>query len=299
MRYVVITPVRNEAEYIGETINSMVRQTILPQRWVIVDDGSSDGTGHIIQAAADRHPWITTVQRPDRGFRKSGGGVVEAFYDGYAALQGLSWEFIVKLDGDLTFEPNYFEACFARFEADGRVGVGGGRVLVQSDGQLQLDWPGPPFHVRGATKIYRRACWEQIAPLVQAPGWDTIDEVRANMHGWKTGTFSQLSLVQRRQTGSTESAWRSWYKNGRANYVTGYHPLFMLVKCLKRAVQGPAWAAPALCAGFCSGYFSRIDRVQDRRTIRYLRRQQLRRLFARPSIYSEAPDAQLRERTSA
>jgi poly-beta-1,6-N-acetyl-D-glucosamine synthase len=266
----------------------MARQTLLPERWVIVDDGSTDGTGDLIDAAARDNSWITAVRRPDRGFRKSGGGVIEAFYDGYAAAHGAPWEFIVKLDGDLTFEPDYFETCFARFAADPRLGIGGGTILVRDDMRLKVDTPGdPPFHVRGATKIYRRACWEQISPLVRAPGWDTIDEVTANMYGWGTRTFPDVSLVQQRATGAADGEWRDWYKNGLANYITGYHPLFMLAKCAKRVFQSSPLAAAALCAGFGSGYVKGVPRVQNDMAIQYLRRQQLLRLMSRPSIYAD------------
>jgi biofilm PGA synthesis N-glycosyltransferase PgaC len=286
--YVVITPVRNEEDYVSRTIDSVARQTLLPRQWVVVDDGSTDLTADILDAAARSCDWITVVRRPDRGFRKSGGGVVDAFYDGYAALHDSRWEFIVKLDGDLSFDPDYFEACFAHFADDPRLGIGGGTILVQDNGQLRVDTPGaPPFHIRGATKIYRRKCWDQISPLVRAPGWDTIDEVRANMHGWSTRTLHDVSLVQHRPTGSNDGDWRHWYKNGVANYITGYHPLFMLAKCVKRAFQRPHVAAAALCAGFCSGYLKRLPRVQDDNAVRYLRRQQLLRLMSRPSIYAD------------
>ena len=138
-----------------------------------------------------------------------------AFYDGYPAVREERWEFIVKLDGDLTFEPGYFEACLAQFANDARLGIGGGTILVRENGRLRVDSPDdPPFHVRGATKIYRRACWEQISPLVRAPGWDTIDEVTANMHGWSTRTFSDVTLVQQRGTGSADGEWRNCTKTG-------------------------------------------------------------------------------------
>ena len=290
-RYVVITPVRNEAEYVGKTIESMAAQSVLPCQWVVVDDGSTDATGEILDAAARQHEWLTVVRRPDRGFRKSGGGVMEAFYDGYAALQTTDWEFLVKLDGDLTFEPEYFEACLIEFAADSSLGIGGGTVLVRDNARLKVDTPAaPPFHVRGATKIYRRACWEQIAPLERAPGWDTIDEVRANMHGWSTRTFPAINLLQHRATGSADGDWPNWYKNGLANYVTGYHPLFMAAKCMKRAFRRPRLAAAALCAGFCSGYIKRVPRTRDMAAVRYLRRQQWLRLTLRPSIYSPRPE---------
>lgn len=285
--YVVITPVRNEAKHIGKTVESMARQTVLPKRWIIVNDGSTDETPQLIDIAAQRFPWLQTVHRPNRGFRKSGGGVIEAFYDGYSGLTGLNWEFLVKLDGDLSFGPEYFENCFEYFTSEPALGIGGGTVCLMQDGQLRVDSIGdPPFHVRGATKIYRRRCWEQICPLVKAPGWDTIDEVKANMHGWTTRTFPDLELVQLKATGCADGRWGNWFKNGLANYVTGYHPVFMLAKCVKRAFAKPLFlASAALWTGFCAGYFRRLPQVEDGKAIRYLREQQLRYMLRRPGIY--------------
>ena len=124
--YVVITPVRNEAAFVGRTIDSMAAQTVQPLQWVIVDDGSTDGTAEVLDQASRRLDWLTVVRRPDRGFRKSGGGVVEAFEDGYASLRPADWEFLVKLDGDLSFDPDYFETCLARFADEPQLGVAGG-----------------------------------------------------------------------------------------------------------------------------------------------------------------------------
>ena len=285
--YVIITPVRDEALYIQKTIASVLAQTILPAQWVIVDDGSTDGTGEILGRYAAQHAWIKDIHRANRGHRASGGGVIEAFYDGYAALGDTGWEFIVKLDGDLSFPPDYFERCLARFAAEPRLGIGGGMVCFDDQGQLREESVGdPPFHVRGATKIYRHACWDKISPLVKAPGWDTIDEVKANMHGWTTRTFRDLKIVQHKATGTVDGSWRNWFKNGRANYITGYHPLFMLGKCAKRALRKPLFLeAIALWAGFCSGYVKRIPQADDSDVIRYLRQQQLRRLLLRSSLY--------------
>jgi hypothetical protein len=213
--------------------------------------------------------------------------VIEAFNAGYSALTDHGWDFIVKLDGDLSFAPDYFEQTFGMFEADVKLGIGGGTVCQLEDGQMRVDSVGdPPFHVRGATKIYRRACWERIAPLVTAPGWDTIDEVKANLHGWATRTFADLQVIQHKPTGGADGNWRNWFKNGRANYVAGYHPLFMLAKCLKRALRKPLLVESiALFGGFCSGYLQRLPQAADDDTIRYLRRQQTRHLLFRPSIY--------------
>jgi glycosyltransferase involved in cell wall biosynthesis len=285
-RYIVITPVRDEADHIERTIASVVHQTVRPHRWIVVDDGSIDGTAQVLDRHAAEHEWITVVHRGNRGFRSAGGGVMEAFLSGYDRADA-NWDYLVKLDGDLSFAPDYFEACFGRFEADPTLGIGGGTVCQIEGGSLRVDATGdPPFHVRGATKIYRRACWEAIGLPVVAAGWDTIDEVKANRFGWSTRTFPDLNVVQHKPTGAAAGKWADAFKNGRANYMTGYHPVFMLAKCAKRSMRRPLLLeATALLAGYCSGYLQRIPSVVDPATIRYVRDQQLRRLLLRPSIY--------------
>jgi glycosyltransferase involved in cell wall biosynthesis len=285
--YAIITPVRNEGDRIEETIDSVVKQTIRPSRWVLVDDGSADKTGPLIDAAAGKHPWIAAIHRPDRGFRKQGGGVIEAFYDGLKLVEQESWDFLVKLDGDLSFPGDYFENCFKRFAADSRLGIGGGTIYGELNGARVEDSPGdPPFHVRGATKIYRRAAWQAIGGLIAAPGWDTLDEVKANMLGWRTYSFKDLPVLQLKPTGSADGSWQNWVKNGLANYVVGYHPLFMLAKCLRRAA---ARCSPSVTVGlswgFLSGYVKRVPRA-DPDVVRYVRQQQLKCLCFKPSLWS-------------
>jgi glycosyltransferase involved in cell wall biosynthesis len=288
VKYVVVTPVRDEVRYIAGTIKSMVQQTVRPLRWVIVDDGSTDGTGELAESAVKTHPWIRLVRRANRGHRASGGGVVEAVNAGYANLDAAGpWDFIVKLDGDLSFDPDYFARCFAAFAADDRLGIGSGTVCRRERGALVVDaLNDPPFHVRGASKIYRRTCWDAIGPLPPVPGWDTIDEVRANRLGWRTRTFGDINVIQEKATGEIDGRWRNWKKNGLANYMTGYHPAFMAAKCLKRSLHKPfLLEGVALASGFLSGYVRHLPRPCDEATIRYLRREQLKRLAMQPSIY--------------
>ncbi len=284
-RYVVITPVRDEEEHLESTIQSMVGQTILPQEWVIVDDGSRDNTGKILDDYARRYPWIRAVHRPDRGFRKAGGGVVDAFNDGYQALGCNDWEFVVKFDGDLSFEPDYFEKCFGEFERDSKLGVGGGVICYVVDGVKSFE-EAPSFHVRGATKIYRKACWDGLGGLLVAPGWDTMDEVKANSLGWTTRSFPHLHLVHHRDTGSADGVWPTLVKYGRANYICGYHPLFMLTKCMVRLIRKPyIVGSVGLIYGFVSGYLKHVPQVNDPAAIAYLRQQQLRRLWGGETIW--------------
>lgn len=285
--YVIITPVRNEQDHLPRTIGSVVAQTVEPRVWMIVNDGSTDATAQVIDRAAGNHGWIHTFHRQDRGFRQPGTGVIAAFYDGFRRLDNLQWDFLIKLDADLSFERDYFERCFRHFVDQPRLGIAGGTIYRQTDRGWVVDSPeDPPFHVRGATKIYRRACWDQIGGLIQAPGWDTVDELKANMSGWRTCTFPELMLHQHKETGSADGTWRNWVKNGLANYVAGYHPLFMLAKCLRRLARRPfVMGAAGLWWGFCQGYIRNVRRVEDADLIRYVRHQQLNKLMFRPSLW--------------
>jgi biofilm PGA synthesis N-glycosyltransferase PgaC len=285
IKYVIITPARDEEQYIQNTIESMLRQTILPAEWIIVNDGSTDKTGDIIDKYSAQYPWIRAVHRTNRGFRKAGGGVVDTFNDGFRLLTCRDSDFIVKLDGDLSFEPDYFERCFAYFENEPRLGVGGGVMCYIENGVKSFE-ANPAFHVRGATKIYKRACWDAIGGFWPAPGWDTMDEVKASMLGWKTKSFQDLHLLYHRHTGAADGVWANLVKNGRANYVCGYHPLFMLLKCIRRLKFRPYFVgSAALLYGFVTGYLQRVPQVDDRKTIQYLRQQQLARLTGRESIW--------------
>jgi len=285
VKYVVITPVRDEEKHMEATIEAVAGQTVRPTEWVIVDDGSSDRTGDIIDQYAAKFSWISVVHRSNRGFRKSGGGVVEAFYDGYDRLSCNDWDFVVKLDGDLTFARTYFEKCFEHFERDPKLGVGGGEIYHDFEGVQKLE-ANPKFHVRGATKIYRRACWEAIGGLLRAPGWDTIDEVKANMLGWTTYSFGELQLVHHRLTGTADGLLRDRIKHGIACYVSGYDPLFVVASCVSRLIQKPYIAgSAAIFYGFIKGYWIRMPRVNDKQLIKYLRAQQLRRLCGLETIW--------------
>ncbi len=285
IKYIIISPVRDEGKYIEFTLKSVIGQTVKPVEWIIVDDGSTDDTGEIIEEYSKKHPWIKIVHRQNRGFRKAGGGVIEAFEDGYTCLHTRDWDFIVKLDGDLTLKKDYFEKCFQQFMAHPKLGIGGGIISDVINGRLELA-KHPQFHVRGATKIYKRDCWNAIGGLIKAPGWDTLDEVKANMLGWETRSFSDIRIIHHRSTGAADGMWRNLVKNGRANYISGYHPLFMLLKSIKRIFEKPYLVGSVgLLYGFMSGYAKRISQVDDKALIDYIRQQQMNRLLFKESIW--------------
>jgi poly-beta-1,6-N-acetyl-D-glucosamine synthase len=305
-RYVVISPVRDEAQHLEHTIRSMLCQTVRPTQWILVNDGSTDGTAEIIDRWASEHFWITpvhrtecsrikdgpsTTQTPAIGNRRDRGGrareakEIQAFYEGYKHISSADWEFMVKLDGDVSFEADYFETCFSEFDADPKLGIGGGVILNSLNGRLSVETT-PQFHVRGATKIYRRACWDEIGGVTNGPGWDTLDQVKANMLGWSSRSFSALRVIHHRPTGAANGAWQNALKNGLWAYISGYHPLYMLFRCARRLPEKPYLVGSlALLCGFMSGYVHRIPQNDDERLTQYLRQQQLNRLLFRDSIW--------------
>lgn len=284
-KYVIVTPVRDEEAYLPLTIESVVRQTIRPAEWVIVNDGSKDRTKTIIDEAAVQYPWIKGVHCKDRGYRKWGAGIIEAFYAGFNVLQHRDWEYMAKLDGDLSFEPSYFEGAFKKFNADARLGIGGGVLYHFDKGERVLEQH-PLFHVRGGSKIYRRSCWDKLGGLWVGPGSDTLDEVKANMLGWTSLSFSDLQINHHRWTGAAYGRWGGIVKNGKTDYVSGYHPLFLFAKSVARLPKRPyIFGSLALLYGYLAAYFEGIPRVNDPALIQYLRRQQLAKLTGKETIW--------------
>jgi len=203
-RYVVISPVRDEAEFLPRTVDAIAAQAIRPLKWVIVNDGSKDQTCKIAQAAATAHPWIEVVNRADRGDRLVGPGVIDAFYDGYSRLSGLGYDYLCKLDGDITFGKTYFQYLIGLFNQQPGLGLASGKVYLPISGKL-VEERTIDQHVAGQVKFYRRECFEQIGGLVREVMWDVIDEHRARMAGWRTRSFrdDELAIVHHRLMGSS------------------------------------------------------------------------------------------------
>jgi biofilm PGA synthesis N-glycosyltransferase PgaC len=284
-KYVLVTPVRDEESYIRLTIQSVVHQTVLPQQWAIVNDGSKDTTGQIIDDYARKYSWIRAVHRRDRGYRKWGAGIIEAFYDGYHALTCSDWEFMCKLDGDLSFEPSYFESLWWKFAANPKLGIAGAYLYHLENGKKTIE-EHPVFHVRGGAKTYRRACWDVLGGLWVGPGSDTVDEVKANMLGWSSRSFTDLEIQHHRWTGAAYGRWGGIVKDGKTDYVSGYHPLFVLAKACFRLFRRPYLVGSVgLLYGYIQGQLERIPRVDDPHLIRYLRRQQINKLIGRETIW--------------
>jgi biofilm PGA synthesis N-glycosyltransferase PgaC len=275
-RYALITPVRDEQDYIGGMIESMLAQTVLPAKWIIVDDGSADKTPEIIQSYIPDNPFLQLL-RLSRNERRAPGGE-GAIGHALRQLAIADYEFLARFDADLLFEPNYIESILSEFQRDPRLGIAGGGLYIKQGTRLKPEKV-PEYHVRGALKMYRRECFEQIGGITTQIGWDTIDEVYAWTKGWRTKSFFNYRVIHRRPTGEGISAGRIYFQRGKAEYYTWSAPLFVIAKCAKLMAEHRSLAKPLMFfTGFASGYLNRDPRLQDVAFRRTRRIQQLGRL---------------------
>jgi glycosyltransferase involved in cell wall biosynthesis len=277
LNYAVVTPVRNEAEYIEMTIRSMVQQTIKPTEWVIVDDGSTDGTCDIVNQYRSGNPWIKLVHRKDRGKRQRGRGVVEAFYDGYNTLQK-DFNFIVKLDSDLSFECHYFESLLKQFAINPHLGVTGGAVYEKLDGKHWV-LQSHRDHVRGPTKVYRKACFEAIGGLAPTLGWDGLDEWKALSKGWEVQSFMDLKVYHYRITGGATGLIKSRVEQGQGAYCMSYHPLFLIARGIGQLPKKPyIIGGIAMTLAYFMAFLQGRERISDPAVKKFIRNTQLKKL---------------------
>jgi glycosyltransferase involved in cell wall biosynthesis len=278
--YAIVSPVKDEAERLELTLRSVCEQTHRPVRWVIVDDGSSDGTRELAERWARREPWITVVG-PDRATgaeRARGGRVVRAFERGRALLTE-PHEFVVKLDGDIELPASYFAVVAGAFARDPRAGIVGGHVLTPGRHGWTPERVGR-HTVHGAIKSYRVACLEDFGGLRASMGWDGIDEYGAKARGWKVIPLPELLVRHHARRGSKQRWWRARLEEGRGAHYMGYLPTFVLVRSGYRMVveRPPLLGGLALLAGWASASVTGAPLVDDPKARDALRREQRRRL---------------------
>lgn len=290
-RYLLISPCRDEAQYLRYTLDSVAAQSVLPALWVIVDDGSTDATSQILAEYAARYPWIHVVRRDDRGVRSVGPGVVEAFYAGldYAkralpharALPDRSSEYtyVCKLDCDVDLPPQYFELLMWNMEDDPRLGTVSGKPWFLHDWRLQPEICGDEMSA-GMTKFYRRECFDEIGGFVRAVMWDGIDCHRCRMLGWRAASLPSpmLRFVHLRPQGASDrGVWQGRLRAGAGQYYMGTAPLYYAVAAVHRLLEYPAvLGSIGLLWGYLRSWLRSEPRYADPRFRRFLRSYQYR-----------------------
>ncbi len=235
MKYYIVIPAYNEEAFIALTLQSLVSQTLLPKKVVVVNDNSTDKTSEIVLAFAKENPFITLVNKTSEAIHLPGSKVIQAFHKGLETLDN-NYDVIVKLDADLILPNNYFESISSTFEKDAEVAMVGGFAYIEKNGDWILENLTDKDHIRGAFKAYRKTFFEQMGNLKPAMGWDTVDELLAKFYGWKVITDSSLIVKHLKPTGANYNK-TARYKQGEAFYTLGYGFFITAIASAKLAMM--------------------------------------------------------------
>lgn len=284
MRYVIVTPAYNEEQYICKTIESVLVQTIKPLLWIIVDDGSTDQTANIIKRYTVQYSWIRYVYRPKNAGQSYYASNVYAIGEGIKNLRETGYDFIAILDADITLPPNYYAEISSLFSGEERLGIASGHCMDRVKGELKkglYDWRSSPKNIM----VFRKECYEDIGgfiPLKHA-GEDTCACFMARMKGWKTWATTDILVIHNKPMGSgiNKSKIKIRFQQGIGEYYLASHPLFILLKSLRRCIKEPPFliGGLTLLAGFVYASFLKEPRQISDELIHYIRKEQLRRVF--------------------
>lgn len=280
--YVLITPARNEEALIEKVIQSVITQTVLPLKWVIVNDGSTDATASIVCRYVAKYPWIELVDLPthrDRSFAAK----VHAFNAGFERVRNLDYEVIGNLDSDVSFDGDYCEFLLGKFEEDASLGVAG-TIFRQNGYSSATDSFEGQNHVAGGCQLFRRRCFQEIGGYIpnKAGGIDWIAVTTARMMGWRTRSFREKSFFHFRSLGTAErSPLASAFSYGEKDYYLGNHPLWEIFRVLYRATKKPYLLdGIALYSGYLSAFLRQMERPVSEDLMRFHRKEQMLKLRA-------------------
>ena len=284
MKYIIITPAYNEAEYIERTIEGVLAQTVLPSKWIIVDDGSSDDTAAIIKKYESEYNFIQYHQRIKQAGQSYYASNVHTIMAGYEQIKAINYDFLAVLDADISLPKDYYEQIFDRFSQDKKLGIASGVYQDMVNGKLYRmlnDRRSTPK----AIQVFRKDCFDQIGgylPLKYG-GEDTCSCIMARMNGWKSWSFPELCVVHNRPvgTGHAGNMLKVRFRNGLNDYGMATHPLFMLLKSLRRCIKERPFMSGGLAriAGFLYGYCLREKRQIPDDVVQFTRQEQIGRLF--------------------
>jgi len=235
MKYYVVIPTFNEEKFIATTLQSLVEQTVLPAKIVVVNDNSTDNTAQIVADFCKKHPFISLVNKTSAALHLPGSKVIQAFHEGEKHLD-TDYDIISKIDADLIFPPTYFETIIQHFQSDSRIGMAGGFCHIEKNGTWVLENLTDKDHIRGALKSYRKETYQEIGGLRANMGWDTVDELLCLYYNWKIKTDETLVVKHLKPTGASYNK-AARYKQGQAFYRLGYGFFITAIASLKLALR--------------------------------------------------------------
>jgi biofilm PGA synthesis N-glycosyltransferase PgaC len=278
--YVLVTPARNEAKFIELTLKSVVAQTVRPVKWVIVSDGSTDGTDNIVAKYIANHPWIELLRMPERSERHFA-GKVHAFNAGYARMKNLGYEVIGSLDSDISFDENYFSFLLQKLTEDPALGLVGTPFKEGSNAVYDYRFVSIE-HVSGACQVFRRKCFEDVGGYVPVKGGciDHIAVITARMKGWKTRTFIDKVCLHHRDMGTAQHGiLTAKFRNGAKDYAIGNHPVWELFRTVHQMAKRPFLVGGlVLVSGYVWAAMRCVERPVSAELVRFYRREQMQRL---------------------
>jgi biofilm PGA synthesis N-glycosyltransferase PgaC len=284
-KYILISPVHNEGKLLPSLVNTVISQTILPEKWVIVDDASTDGTEEIVKRYESRYSFIMYYKNQRSGSGSYYSRRTEAFLAGFRKIRSMEYDFVAVLDADLSLEPTYYESILKEFDRNPKLGISSGVYINKTDGGFQKvirDNISTP----GGLQMFRRECYEDIGGYVPLPygGDDSLTDITARMKGWQTRSFPQYVAIHHRPVGTRVGIHilRIKFRQGLAEYYLGTHPAFMLCKSLRRIfLERPYfWAGMSRLTGFCYASMRGGKREIPPEALRFVRKEQIERLFS-------------------
>lgn len=282
IKYVLITAARNEEKYIENTIKTIIAQTVLPIKWIIVSDGSTDRTDEIVMQYSARYNFIHLMRKTaNMNGQADFSSKVNAIKMGYEMLARLEYDFIGILDGDVTFDSYYYEKILKKFAENSKLGIAGGIILDQYDNHCIRRSPNRSNFVSGCVQLFHRKCYEDIGGLfpIREGGEDTVAAITAQMKGWVTEAFEELKVYHHKHSEATRGTLKEAFRSGRMSYALGCHPLFEILKSIKSITTGPyfLFAMTRMC-GYFLPYLKKQRRPVTKEFILFLRKEQLSQL---------------------
>ena len=271
MNFYIIIPAHNEEQFISLTLDSLLNQTVLPNKIIVVNDNSMDKTAEIVLAFAEKNTFISLIEKKSDAIHLPGSKVIQAFQEGEKHIDD-NYDIIVKADADLIFPNNYFETIIKHFQSDSTIGMVGGFAYIEKNGEWFLENLTDKDHIRGAFKAYRKACFEQIGGLKPAMGWDTVDELLCKFYNWKVVTDESLQVKHLKPTGANYNK-TARYKQGEAFYRLGYGFTITFIASLKLALRKNK---PLLFIDYMNGFWkaksSNIELLVSEEQAKFIRK---------------------------